>query len=511
MSARLGSGSVAVDEEVPTVPIRRGRMSAHQLSTQEAAGQGAADPVAVDAKKVVREMELAENETDAAQAYRMRVAEAQLPDDVRLAALREVGKLERTSDQSPESHDIRNWLDTMLGLPWTSKIIDSIDIQGSREDEARLQRLIEPTIADVEEGDPAEVERAVADLEEGEAAEVDPAEVDTTEVDREKELAENETDRSQDFDPPVEEAQLPDHVPEAALREVGKLEPNSDQSPESDDTMPDLPWSTEIRDSIDIQVSREDEARLHRLIEPVASDVETGKPVEIEPVAADLEEGDTAKVDPAAADSENAHRAPAGPLDDDTVETLAVLSGFSGGGHPGPQLQEQQVVRPAPVETPPKKRRSRSLALAATALAVLLIGALLLAVDRDRGVTAQSGPTVTATATATVSKATGEPSDESTGAGGEESAIKLEDFPKSAKPSQTVRIQGRFPGGADTFLRVQRWEAGKWQDFPLTPKTDESGRFTAYVDLPRPGSYSLRVLDPDSLVTSKTFVVVING
>jgi hypothetical protein len=145
-------------------------------------------------------------------------------------------------------------------------------------------------------------------------------------------------------------------------------------------------------------------------------------------------------------------------------------------------------------------------------LAVLLIGALLFTAGRDRGVTAQSAPTVTATATATVSKPTSEPSDESTGTGREESTIQLEDLPESGRPFQTVRIQGRFRGGADTLLRVQRWEGGKWLDFPLTTKTDQSGKFTTYVELGgRPGRYLLRVLDSDSLVTSEPFVVVIKG
>jgi hypothetical protein len=392
----------------------------------------------------------------------------------------------------------------------SSKIIDSIDIQGSRDVEARLQRLIEPTVADVEEGDPAEVEPAVADLEEGDSAKVDPTEVDTKNVDPEKELVENEADRSH-FDTRVEEAQLPDDAPEAALREVGKLERTNDQSPESDDTMPDLPSSSKIIGSIDIQRSHEVEARLQRLIEPTVADVQEGDPAEVEALAADLEEDDTAKVEPAVADSENADRAPALPQDDDTVESPAVLAGFSGRGHSGPQLPEQQVVGSLLVETPRKKRRSRSLALAATALAVLLIGALLFAVNRDRGVTAQSAPTVTATATATVSSPTSEPSNASTGNGGEVSTIELEDLPTSGKPSQTVPIHGRFSGPAGTFLRVQHWEGGKWLDFPLTAKTDRSGKFTAYVELGGPGRYELRVLDSDSLVTSKTFVVVING
>ena len=123
------------------------------------------------------------SEPDGAQDYRTRVEEAQLPDDVREAALCEVGKLERTSDQSPESGDIRTWLDTILDLPWSTKTTDSIDIQGSREVEATLRRLIEPAVADVEEGDTAEVGPAAADVEEGDTAEVGPVVADVEEGD----------------------------------------------------------------------------------------------------------------------------------------------------------------------------------------------------------------------------------------------------------------------------------------------------------------------------------------
>ena len=61
------------------------------------------------------------------------------------------------------------------------------------------------------------------------------------------------------------------------------------------------------------------------------------------------------------------------------------------------------------------------------------------------------------------------------------------------------------------MLRVELWEGGTWQAFPLPTKTDRTGRFTAYVELGRPGRYRLRVLDPDSGVTSKPFVLVIKG
>lgn len=77
--------------------------------------------------------ELGEDEPDGADDYRGRVESADLPDNVREAALREVGKLERASDQSPESGWIRTWLDTVLDLPWNTKTDDSTDIKGARE------------------------------------------------------------------------------------------------------------------------------------------------------------------------------------------------------------------------------------------------------------------------------------------------------------------------------------------------------------------------------------------
>ncbi|MDR3661538.1 MAG: endopeptidase La [Mycobacterium sp.] len=65
--------------------------------------------------------------------YRTRIEAAGLPDKVREAALREVGKLERSSEQSPEGGWIRSWLDTVLDLPWHVKTEDSTDLKGARE------------------------------------------------------------------------------------------------------------------------------------------------------------------------------------------------------------------------------------------------------------------------------------------------------------------------------------------------------------------------------------------
>ncbi|HEY0169284.1 MAG TPA: endopeptidase La [Jatrophihabitans sp.] len=66
------------------------------------------------------------------QDYRARVEAAELPDKVREAALAEVDKLERTSDQSPEVGWIRTWLDTVLQIPWNTRTEDSYQISQAR-------------------------------------------------------------------------------------------------------------------------------------------------------------------------------------------------------------------------------------------------------------------------------------------------------------------------------------------------------------------------------------------
>ena len=76
--------------------------------------------------------ELGEDEPDGADDYRARVESADLPEKVRDAALREVGKLERASEQSPESGWIRTWLDTVLDLPWNVRTTDSTDLVEAR-------------------------------------------------------------------------------------------------------------------------------------------------------------------------------------------------------------------------------------------------------------------------------------------------------------------------------------------------------------------------------------------
>ncbi len=68
-----------------------------------------------------------------AEEYRTRIAEAGMPEDVRKQAERELGRLERTSEQSPEYGWIRTYLDWLLDVPWSVRTEDKLDIGEARE------------------------------------------------------------------------------------------------------------------------------------------------------------------------------------------------------------------------------------------------------------------------------------------------------------------------------------------------------------------------------------------
>lgn len=59
--------------------------------------------------------------------YGGRAERAELPEKVRAAALREVDRLERSSEQNRETGWIRAWLDTVLALPWGTRTTDRTD------------------------------------------------------------------------------------------------------------------------------------------------------------------------------------------------------------------------------------------------------------------------------------------------------------------------------------------------------------------------------------------------
>ncbi|MDX6364117.1 MAG: ATP-dependent Lon protease, partial [Streptomyces sp.] len=83
-------------------------------------------------RKELRELNGDSADGEESDDYRTRVEAADLPEKVREAALKEVEKLERASDQSPEGSWIRTWLDTVLELPWNERTEDEYDIRGAQ-------------------------------------------------------------------------------------------------------------------------------------------------------------------------------------------------------------------------------------------------------------------------------------------------------------------------------------------------------------------------------------------
>jgi ATP-dependent Lon protease len=73
-----------------------------------------------------------DTEGDVIEEYRTKIADAGMPEDVRNEAERELGRLERTSDQSPEYGWIRTYLDWMTELPWSTRSDDTFDIGEAR-------------------------------------------------------------------------------------------------------------------------------------------------------------------------------------------------------------------------------------------------------------------------------------------------------------------------------------------------------------------------------------------
>jgi ATP-dependent Lon protease len=69
---------------------------------------------------------------DVVAEYRRRLAEATVPEGARTAVEREIDRLERMSDQSPEHGWIRTWLDTVLDVPWGRQSEEQLDVAGAR-------------------------------------------------------------------------------------------------------------------------------------------------------------------------------------------------------------------------------------------------------------------------------------------------------------------------------------------------------------------------------------------
>src|SRR3954462_1497993 len=122
--------------------VEWGREQLAELGVAETIRKGVAGGLARQPREFLRRQQLPAIRKELAeldgkpeseeQDYRARVEAAALPEKVHEAAMSEVDKLERTSEQSPEVGWIRTWLDTVLELPWNTRTEDAYDIREAR-------------------------------------------------------------------------------------------------------------------------------------------------------------------------------------------------------------------------------------------------------------------------------------------------------------------------------------------------------------------------------------------
>src|SRR5690348_932240 len=77
--------------------------------------------------------ELGEDEGSVVDEYRTKIEEADMPDDVRAQAERELRRLETMGDASGEASMIRTYLDWLIAVPWSKRSDETLDPVGARE------------------------------------------------------------------------------------------------------------------------------------------------------------------------------------------------------------------------------------------------------------------------------------------------------------------------------------------------------------------------------------------
>jgi ATP-dependent Lon protease len=81
------------------------------------------------------QQELGEENPEGAEAamLRQRLAEADLPDDIRKEAERELGRMEKLPAAAPDFNVIRTYLELLLELPWRKATEDNLDLRRARQ------------------------------------------------------------------------------------------------------------------------------------------------------------------------------------------------------------------------------------------------------------------------------------------------------------------------------------------------------------------------------------------
>lgn len=83
-------------------------------------------------KAIQQELGEGNSEPNSVQNYRERIEESKMTEEARKAAMRELNKLETSGSNHSEGHIIRNYLDTLLELPWENDLHDT-DIKNARQ------------------------------------------------------------------------------------------------------------------------------------------------------------------------------------------------------------------------------------------------------------------------------------------------------------------------------------------------------------------------------------------
>ncbi|HEX3518260.1 MAG TPA: endopeptidase La [Solirubrobacteraceae bacterium] len=77
--------------------------------------------------------ELGEDDASVADEYRTKIEDADMPDEVKEQALKELARLERMGEQTGESSMIRTYLDWLIAVPWGKRSEEHLDPVGARE------------------------------------------------------------------------------------------------------------------------------------------------------------------------------------------------------------------------------------------------------------------------------------------------------------------------------------------------------------------------------------------
>ena len=81
-------------------------------------------------KSLKRELGMEEDGKDKmGRTFRERIEEAGMPEDARKVALEEVERLETISENSPEYNITRNYIETLVSLPWSKETVDNLNLE----------------------------------------------------------------------------------------------------------------------------------------------------------------------------------------------------------------------------------------------------------------------------------------------------------------------------------------------------------------------------------------------